>query len=126
MKIITLHNIPLSTITTCFNNAFADYFVKFEVTESYLRDKWRGAGVDRNLSAGVVDRGELVGFIVHGVGEWNGLKAGYNAGTGVIPSHRGKGLTQKMYQFLFPKLKENGIKCLLLEAIQENEKAIHK
>lgn len=125
MEIITLDKVPLSDITACFNQAFSDYFVKFEVTESYLKKRWKGAAVDFSLSSGVIDKGQLIGFIVKGIREWNGLKTAYNAGTGVIPSHRGKGLTEKMYQFLLPKFIENGIQAMLLEVIQENIKAIH-
>ncbi len=125
MKIITLDGIPLSEITVCFNEAFSDYFIKFIVTEQYLQQRWKGAGVDFSLSAGVLNNGKLVGFIVNGVRDCNGLKTAYNTGTGVIPSHRGNGLTEKMYQFLAPKFSTNGIESLSLEVIQENKKAIH-
>ncbi len=125
MKMITLEGIPISVLTVCFNEAFSDYFMKFNATESYLQKRWKGAGIDFALSAGVMDDGKLVGFIVNGVRNYNGLKTAFNAGTGVIPSHRGNGLTEKMYQFLAPKFSENGIQSLSLEVIQENAKAIH-
>lgn len=125
MKIITLDGIPLSDLTACFNEAFSDYFMKFNATESYLEERWKGAGIDFSLSTGVMDDGKLVGFIVNGVRDWNGLKTAFNGGTGVVPSHRGNGLTEKMYQFLAPKFSENGIQALTLEVIQENELAIH-
>ncbi|MFK8009900.1 MAG: GNAT family N-acetyltransferase [Saprospiraceae bacterium] len=125
MEIITLDKIPISDLTICFNQAFSDYFVKFNATECYLQQRWEGAGIDFSLSSGVIDGGKLVGFIVNGVRDWNGLKTAFNAGTGVIPSHRGNGLTEKMYQFLMPKFVESGIQSLVLEVIQENIKAIH-
>ena len=125
MEIITLDNIPLSTLTTCFNKSFSDYFVKFEVTESSLQQRLKGAGIDFSLSAGVLDGKELVGFIVHGNRTWNGLKTAFNAGTGVIPTHRGNGLAEIMYDYLIPKFKLNGIQSISLEVIQKNVKAIH-
>ena len=125
MEIITLDKVSLSDLTICFNHAFSDYFVKFSATESYLQQRWKGAGIDFSLSSGVMDEGKLVGFIVNGIRDWNGLKTAFNAGTGVIPSHRGNGLTERMYQFLKPKFIENGIQSLALEVIQENIKAIH-
>ena len=125
MEIITLDGVPISDLTVCFNEAFSDYFMKFSATESYLEQRWKGAAVDFLLSAGVMEDGKLVGFIVNGVRDWNGLKTAFNAGTGVIPSHRGNGFTEKMYQFLAPKFSESGIRSLSLEVIQENEKAIH-
>ena len=125
MEIITLDKIPLSDLTICFNEAFSDYFMKFSATESYLQQRWKGAGIDFALSAGVMDEDKLVGFIVNGIRDWNGLKTAFNSGTGVIPTHRGNKLTEKMYQFLEPKFIENGIQSLALEVIQENIKAIH-
>jgi ribosomal protein S18 acetylase RimI-like enzyme len=125
MEIITLDKISLSDLTVCFNQAFSDYFVKFSATESYLQQRWKGAGIDFSLSSGVMEEDKLVGFIVNGIRDWNGLKTAFNAGSGVIPSHRGNGLTEKMYQFLRPKFIENGIQSMALEVIQENIKAIH-
>ncbi len=125
MEVITLDKIPISDLTVCFNQAFSDYFVKFSATESYLEERWKGAGIDFSLSSGVMDEGKLVGFIVNGVRDWNGLKTAFNSGTGVIPTHRGNGLTEKMYQSLKSKFIENGIQSLALEVIQENIKAIH-
>lgn len=125
MEIINLDKVPLSKITICFNQAFSDYFVKFNATECYLRQRWKGAGVDLSLSSGVMDGEKLVGFIIIGIRNWQGLKTAFNAGTGVIPSHRGNALTKKMYSFLLPKFKSENIRCLSLEVIQQNINAIH-
>ncbi|MFK7770916.1 MAG: GNAT family N-acetyltransferase [Saprospiraceae bacterium] len=125
MEIITLEKVSLSDLTACFNQAFSDYFIKFSATESYLQQRWKGAGIDFSLSSGVMDKDKLVGFIVNGVRERNGVKTAFNAGTGVIPTHRGNGLTEKMYQFMMPKFIENEIQSLALEVIQENLKAVH-
>ena len=125
MKIITLDQIEFSKIVDCFNLSFSDYFIKFVVDEAYLKKRWHGANIHLSLSAGVLDGEDLVGFIVIGIGERNEKKASYNGGTGVIPSHRGRGYTSKMYEFLLPKFKSTGVKCHLLEVIQENVKAIH-
>jgi len=125
MKLITLDQIEFPKIVDCFNLAFSDYFIKFQVNETYLRTRWHGANMHYSMSAGVLDNNELVGFIVIGIGERGGLKASYNGGTGVIPTHRGRGYTTKMYEFLMPKFKTVGVKTHLLEVIQQNEKAIH-
>jgi len=106
MEFINLDKTPLSILTSCFNLAFSDYFVKFNATEDYLRDRWFAADVDFSLSAGVMDKNELVGFIINGVREWNGIQSAFNVGTGVIPSCRGNRLTEKMYQFLQPLMKK--------------------
>ena len=59
-----------------------------------------------------------------GLGEWNGKPTAYNAGTGVVPEHRGRKLTQRLYAFMLPKLRESGIEQCLLEVIQQNEAAL--
>jgi len=41
----------------------------------------------------------------------------------VVPEHRGRQLTKRLYQFLIPKLKESGVTQCLLEVIQENKPA---
>ena len=125
MEVKTLEGIPIQQLTSCFNLAFSDYFVKFNATEEYLSDRWKRAGVDYSLSPGVFDGDKLVGFIVNAVRKWKGKKTAFNCGTGVIPSHRGNQLTQKMYEFFVPKVKSAGVECLALEVIQENQKAVH-
>jgi len=125
MKIITLEEVTLTSLTRCFNLAFSDYVIKFNATEDYLKNRWKNAGVDYSLSVGVLDGEKLVGFIVNCVRPWNGKLTAFNCGTGVIPSHRGNQLTEKMYDFFIPKLKEQNVESLALEVIQENAKAIH-
>lgn len=125
MEIITLESTSIKDLTACFNEAFSDYFIKFNATEFYLAERWKGAGIDFSLSAGVLDGNQLVGFIMIGIRDWQGHKTAFNAGTGVIPSHRGNKLTERMYDFLIPKFKENEVKAMSLEVIQENVKAIH-
>ena len=62
MEFITLDKTPISILTPCFNLAFSDYFVKFNATEDYLRERWLAADVDYSLSAEMMDDGLLVGF----------------------------------------------------------------
>ncbi|MHC2993774.1 acetyltransferase, partial [Pontibacter sp. HJ8] len=74
--------------------------------------------------AGAYYKGSLVGFILTGLGEWNEKPTAYNAGTGVVPEHRGHRLTQQLYKFMMPKLSASGIEQCLLEVIQENKPAL--
>lgn len=123
-KILPLSEIPYDQFVTCYNEAFADYFIKFEVDETYLRWKHKGARVDYDLSAGVLEDDQLVAFVVTGVDEWEGLKTAYNGGTGVIPAHRGNRLTSELYDFLIPKFKAVDIQQCTLEVIMKNFKAV--
>ncbi|MFX0015948.1 MAG: GNAT family N-acetyltransferase [Promethearchaeota archaeon] len=124
MIIKSLETISLSEITKTFNEAFADYVIQFTATEEYLQTRWKGAGVDYKLSYGGFENDTLVGFIIHGIDNWNGLKTAFNVGTGVIPEYRGKRMVKNIYDYAIPKLKKHGIQQCLLEVIQENERAI--
>ncbi len=124
MTIQTIPNIAPDILLETFNEAFAEYFVPVQVTASQMRDKMLNDAIDLSISVGAFDQGRLVGFILHGSGMVDGLKTVYNAGTGVLPSHRGQGLTRKMYEFVIPELKKLGYKLSVLEAITENAPAI--
>lgn len=124
MEIRFLTDTSLSLLTACFNEAFSDYFVKFNATENYLRTRWHSAGADYDLSVGVFEEGRLVGFLITGIGEWEGEVTAYNAGTGIIPSRRGRGIVGEMYELLIPRLKAEGIRRSTLEVITKNERAI--
>lgn len=125
MEIHTLETVSLDELTHTFNASFADYFVKIEMTPSALHSKIKQEQIDLSLSVGVFDKGQLVGFILNGIGTMDGLKAAYNGGTGILPEYRGNRSTQKMYQFIIPMLKSKGIKICRLEVIDANKRAIH-
>ena len=52
MIIKDLSSTELKIITESFNEAFADYIMRFTATEEYLQNRWKGAGVDYNFSFG--------------------------------------------------------------------------
>lgn len=125
MDIKTLGNTSVEDITVCFNAAFADYFVKFNATPAYFRNRWHGARVNYDLSVGAFDNGKLVGFMLHGIDTYRGNHlTAFNVGTGVLPSHRGQRLVKQMYAFILPFLKKEKITQYGLEVIQENTIAI--
>lgn len=121
MQIRTLQGVKTSLITKAFNSAFANYQVKIEMDEKKMQRKLDGDGIDLSLSVGVFDEEQLVGFILHGIVG----KLAWNGGTGVIPSYRGRKLTTKMYDFIFPVMEKAGIEDTVLEVIEGNEPAIH-
>ena len=123
-KISSLETTPLSEITQCFNEAFSDYFVKFQVTEDYLRARWKVARVDYGLSYGAFNGDKLIGIIIHGIGEKNGMRTAHNSATGIIPPYRGKGLLGNIYEEAIIGLKKAGIEQSTLEVISINERAI--
>lgn len=124
MVIKTLESTDIATLTTCFNQAFANYYVPFNATVEYLEHRWAGTGVDLSVSFGVFDNDQLVGFLLNAIDQWHGMTTAYNAGTGVIPAFRGQRLVKQMYQTAIPLLQSKGVQQLCLEVICENEKAI--
>ena len=123
MEIRTLENTPLARLTAAFNEAFRNYFVPLQLTEESMAAKIRGEGIQLRYSVGAFEGDSLVGFILHGYDVLDGAKTLYNAGTGVVPAHRGKGITTALYQFVVPLLKKEGIRHHLLEVIDKNVSA---
>lgn len=107
-----------------FLKAFADYFVPIQLTEEQFYTKLKRESIEPTFCVGAYEGTNLVGFILTGIGNYNGKPTAYNAGTGVVPAHRGHGLTKKMYDHLIYKLKQSGMEQCLLEVIQENKPAL--
>lgn len=124
MQYLTLDSCTIPQIVDVFNASFADYIVKVNMTRDALLEKMRSENVRLDLSVGCLVDDELVGFILHGYDILEGTPTVYNAATGVVPEHRGKRITQAMYQFIGPTLKEQHIAACTLEVIASNEKAI--
>ena len=109
MEISSLKNLSILELTTLFNLAFADYFVKINLTPEILQEKIYSENVKLNKSVGIFSGNKPVGFILHAVRTINEQKIAYNAGTGVVPEFRGEKSTIKMYKHILPILKKSGV-----------------
>lgn len=107
-----------------FLQAFADYLIPIQLNAEQFKTKIKREGVAPSFCAAAYEGTKMAGFILTGLGEWHGRPTAYNAGTGVLPQYRGYNLTQQLYDFMLPKLKESGIEQCLLEVIQENAPAL--
>lgn len=125
MEIKTLEKISISKLKTVFNQSFSDYFINMVVTKESLSEKILAENIKLDYSVGAFENNELVGFILIAIDVNNGILNSYNAGTGVIPIHRGKHLTSKMYVKVNEILKK--LDCLhhQLEVISLNKFAIN-
>ena len=65
MKTKTLENLSLQQLTQLFNAAFADYFVKIELTPKMLNEKIISEDIKPEKSAGVFVDEKQLGFIFH-------------------------------------------------------------
>ena len=107
-----------------FIAAFSDYVMPFDLTEQQFRNHIVLNAVDLSSSVGMIEGDELIGFTLNGFGNWHGVNTVYDAGTGVLPEFRRRGLSKVMFDIMTPIFKDRGIEQWLLEVITTNEKAI--
>ncbi|MBL3550234.1 ribosomal protein S18 acetylase RimI-like enzyme [Chryseobacterium rhizosphaerae] len=124
MEFKTLKNTSVEELLSVFNLSFSDYIVPFHLTKEVLISKINAEKIDFNLSVGAFESDQLVGFILNAEKTEDNQRIIYNAGTGVVPESRGKGLVRKMYDFILPLLKDRKVDTLLLEVIDGNKQAI--
>lgn len=108
-----------------FLAAFADY--SLDMSYLQLENHWQRMvknGVILEHSVGVFAGERMVGFTLLGFDVWRGEAAAFDAGTGLVPEVRGRGLAGAMFDFLRPRLRELGVKWFVLEVLQNNEAAI--
>ena len=103
---------------------FSDYLIKLDIDEDGYRHKFALDGVEYDVSVGVFEKGELIGVTMNCIGEWRGKRTVYDAGTVVLPSHRRKGASKRMFEHLLPNLSEMGFDNYLLEVMSNNEPAV--
>lgn len=115
-----LTEVPGETIFPVFNAAFSDYVVPMHMTLPNFLSRMDRVGYDAEISAGAFCKGQMGGFILNANGSWQGQKTAYNSGTGVIPAFRGNKLTQKIYHYLYEKLRAEKFELALLEVITQN------
>ena len=120
----TLEKTDFSELVVAFNLAFENYFVEITVNEEQLKGKFKVDNTKLEFSVGAFHNDTLVGFIFHGIDEFNNTLVAYNGGTGVIPAYRGLKLTSRMYSHILPVLKVAGITKSVLEVITLNTNAI--
>ncbi len=107
-----------------FIAAFADYVMPFDLSEQQFRNHIVLNAVDLASSVGIIEDESLVGFTINGFGKWNGRQTVYDAGTGVLPEFRRRGMGLLMFDVMIPNFKDRGIEQYLLEVVTTNKNAI--
>lgn len=107
------------TLHRAFADAFSDYIVPMAPTREQLTEMFtrRGAVLDASVAAFENDR--IVAFTVNCI---DGARA-YDTGTGVVPSHRRRGLARELMERSFALVRERGCREYVLEVLEQNEKA---
>lgn len=120
MELRTLESTTADARYEAFERAFADYDIKLGLTPAQLAEMHVRRGVRHDLSVGAFDGETLVGFTFNGLGTFKGRTAGYDAGTGVVPSARGQRLASRMMHRSLELLKGAGANRYVLEVLQTN------
>jgi ribosomal protein S18 acetylase RimI-like enzyme len=112
-------------IYRAFREAFADYQLDMSyMTEEGLLHRQKKNGLDLSCSVGIFDGARMVGFTLVGTGNWQGRKAAFDSGTGLVKAYRGRGYAGRMFEMILSRLRADGTKCFVLEVLQQNERAV--
>ena len=109
-----------NSLHECFLAAFSDYEVDMRMSREQFRQRIVRDGVCLEMSAGAFHRERMIGFCINGLGEWQGKSTAYDAGTGIVPGYRGRGIAKELFAFLESKLKEADVFQYLLEVLTSN------
>ena len=124
MKINNLSTLPFEKVVEVFLKAFQNYFVPLPTDVDYWKNRFAAVKVDWELSFGMFEGDDLVGYIINAIGNHNGKLTAYNTGTGVLEEFRGRQIVDDLYEHAFPVFRKRGIEKCLLEVICENKRAI--
>lgn len=121
----SLHDIDLQQLADCFNLAFSDYEQSINFTIDSFKYYLTASAVDLSLSFGAFCNNELVGFILNSSGIYNNEAVVFDAGTGIVPEHRGKKVFSELFAYTSKELKNSGITQYYLEVLQSNQYAVN-
>ena len=120
----TLEKTSMEQLAECFNEAFADYEQPMSFTAQSLQYYLTASAVNLSLSFGAFYDGQLVGFILNSDGIYNNQNVVFDAGTGIVPQHRGKRVFSSLFEYTCTQLKKSNITEYYLEVLQANHHAI--
>ena len=116
IEIRPLTGVNFETMAEAFNDAFSDYDIPARYTVEYLINLVARRGYRPDLAVGAFDGKRLVGFVFNCVDG----DAAYNSGTGVVISHRRRGIARQLMQRSIDTLPA---KRYILEVIDTNTRA---
>ena len=114
----------MEQLAQCLNLAFSDYEQPIHFTPESLRYYLTASNVNLSLSFGAFYDNKMVGAILNSSGIYNGQPVAFDAGTGVIPDHRGKKVFSKLFAYTVERLHDNKISKYYLEVLQGNHHAV--
>ena len=119
-----LHEISMQQLAECFNLAFSDYEQPIRFTPESLKYYLTASNVDLSLSFGAFFNEQLVAFILNSGGIYHNQSVVFDAGTGVVPEHRGKKVFSALFEYTCQQLQHHNIAKYYLEVLQSNHHAV--
>lgn len=112
----TLRFDDFDEIHRAFVEAFSDYVVPMQPSAEALREMFTRRGWVPELSSGMFENERLVAFTLNGFD----AGVGYDTGSGVIPSHRRRGLARQTMEHSIELLRAAGGTRYVLEVLEAN------
>ena len=119
-----LQETSMEQLAECFNLAFSDYEQPMHFTPESLKYYLTASGVDLSLSFGTFCDEQIVGFILNSAGIYKNQSVVFDAGTGIVPEHRGRKVFSALFEYTCGQLQHRGIAKYCLEALQSNHHAV--
>jgi len=124
MDIQFLDKTEFSVVHQAFIEAFSDYIIPMRPIEAQLREMFTRRGADMAISAGAFVNSKLVGFTINAMDSYQNVRTVYDTGSGVVPEYRRRGISDAIFRFMLPALKDTGAVQYLLEVFEENIPAV--
>lgn len=119
-----LQEISIPQLAECLNISFSDYEQPICFTPESLNYYLTASAVNLSLSFGAFCNEQLVAVILNSSGIYKNQSVVFDAGTGVIPEHRGKKVFSALFEYTIEQLQNQGITRYYLEVLQSNHHAV--
>ncbi|WP_171684953.1 GNAT family N-acetyltransferase [Paenibacillus planticolens] len=108
-----------------WNKGFEGYYINSELNLDKFLSRAVNEGLSLEHSLVMFAEDEPIGFVMNGFRSIEGRKVAWNGGTGIVPAYRGKGFGKQLMERNLQLYREQGVETALLEALVQNEAAIH-
>lgn len=119
-----LDEISMQQLAQCLNLSFSDYEQPICFTPESLKYYLTASAVELSLSFGAFYDEQLVAVILNSSGIYKKQSVVFDAGTGVIPGHRGKKVFSALFAYTIQQLQHRNIARYYLEVLQSNHRAV--
>ena len=123
MEFKNLTGVDITTIHAAFVDAFSQYAVPMTLSVADLSSMMQLRSYAAEHSLGCFVDGQLVGFVLVGVRQVQGVWRAYDVATGVIGAYQNQKIATQLLAQLTPRLTAAGMATFQLEVLVQNEAA---